>query len=86
MARNRSETSPSGDPLVDEAMRAWLRWHLCDGPTAEQERLSSLEIDAYDALSIKQRGLLHRMSGSGAGAIRDLIRHEPEFQNGAQQK
>jgi len=96
MARNRSEKSPSGDPMVDEALRAWLRLELArwrgGGVSGEvRNHLRILENAAYEALNSRQLDLRARVRVGKpySVSIDNLIAlygHEPEFQNGTQQK
>jgi len=94
MARNRSEKSPSGDPMVDEAIRAWLRLALSQrrgDERARRRRFDRLEIDAYERLDRHQRQLRWQMMTDGLGDnetenVIALFGHEPEFQDGAQSK
>jgi len=92
MARNKSERSPSGDPMVDDYLRAWLRWrrhlrgHSMDPP-------SQLLVDMRlkkDLLSHEQFALMNRLDGVVSSLetkdVERLYGHEPEFQNGTQSK
>ena len=93
MARNKSEKSPSGDPMVDEALRAWLRWHRSfynRGPQASVSKLMDLECRLYDRLSPRQRRLRSDFLDSGVDSYHEGLMkafgREPEFQNGTQSK
>jgi len=94
MARNKSEKSPSGDPMVDEALRAWLRLALAKRRGDDLETLSALmtlENRAYFRLDRRQTDLRTRMRLYGPGLntterLMNLYGHEPEFQDGTQQK
>jgi len=95
MARNNSEKSPSGDPVVDAALRAWLRLdtELMRSDIREDERLRlrMRENEAYGVLSDDQRLLRSRICmGARHPSFREnllaLYGHEPEFKNGTQSK
>jgi len=93
MARNKSEKSPSGDPMVDECLRAWLRWSRSRRNVTHPARtreLSDLECRAYEQLIPDQLRLrAHIISSGGIGTHLGLMKiygHEPEFQDGAQSK
>ena len=95
MARNRSEKSPSGDPMVDEALRAELRvmqvkarGHIWLGG---RRRLEALDNDAYLALNSRQRSLRSRMRNGNGGSnpmdnLMALYGHEDEFKHGTKSK
>jgi len=90
--RNRSEKSPSGDTMVDDYLRAWLRWyrdlkrgydpatHTANLLQSDRERLLTL-------LSDKQHRFINiDLSSSGTNLSHsDVVRlygDEAEFQNG----
>jgi len=77
--------------MVDEALRAWLRWYRSILNRTDDddltERLSDRETEAYDALSSKQKSLLGQTLKSNGGRIAVVMKlygHEAEFQNGTQ--
>ena len=75
--------------MVDEALRAWLRWILAwrrDGDSLNTERLQRLEASAYDALDLCQLELRTKIRRTGTSAtarhnVMALYGHEPEFQD-----
>jgi len=93
MARNKSEKSPFGDPMVDHYLRSWLRWQrlirardfsLNDAsPWFEAGRVQE---KALLALSTSQRHLLSKKNLNGLADVERLYGHEAEFQDGTQSK
>lgn len=83
MARNRSEQSPSGDPMVDDYLRAWLRWYRARG--RRRLDLRSVRDIKLDLLTHEQASLVGRIARDGdmllyEGAVR-LYGQEAEFQD-----
>ena len=80
--------------LVEEALRAWLRWELAwarDADAAATKRLERLEHDAYNALTYYQVKLRAKMRAIGPGSdpvarLMLIYGHEPEFKDAAKQK
>jgi len=81
MPRNRSEKSVSGDPVLDEYLRAFIRSqtrrNAPDGPELRRRH------DALcQALTDEQRSTIRALGEGGylrLGQARELFRHEPEF-------
>lgn len=92
MPRNRSEKSPSGDPMVDDYLRAWLRWyrHINNDVAWEQagyrksrvalreEKDRTLELLSSDQKRFMNETLAAEYSLSKEDVFR-LYGHEPEF-------
>ncbi len=89
MPRNRSEKSISGDPVLDEYLRAYLRFYNLpwgdrtgDKGRVLRERHSRL----IGALTDTQREVISALGRDGYLGLdqtRELFQHEPEFQHGA---
>ena len=92
MARNRSEQSPSGDPMVDDYLRAWLRWrrHLGDDAMGSSSELLVQMRIKKALLSHEQFVLMNRLEGVASSLrtkdVERLYGHEPEFEYGTQSK
>lgn len=88
MPRNRSEKSPSGDPMIDDYLRAWLRWYRAAfvrrDPSVEPG-LRGERCRTMDLLSSQQVVFMNsRLPRSGVLTKSDVDRlygQEPEFQN-----
>ena len=88
MPRNRSELSVSGDPVLDEYLRAFIRSYSAPSGVRDEgarrlirERHETL----LRALTDKQHDTIRALGSDGhltLGQTRVLFRHEPEFQNG----
>jgi len=79
--------------MVDEALRAWLRWSRSfrnSGSQASVSKLSGLECRLYDRLSPRQRRLWSDFLDFGVGSCHEALMkafgHEPEFEYGTQSK
>jgi len=91
MARNKSEKSPSGDPQIDEYLRAWLRWHRSRGGLDRSpDSLWYKWQQKRQAITHKQFERMRVLGPNrvtlGPADIIALYGHEPEFQDGTQQK
>jgi len=91
MARNRSEKSPSGDPVVDGYLRACLRVSRCQGNAQLRLELRDLRSNAALRLRPSHWDLLHNWGTPSPRPMRyedldHLFGHEDEFKHGTQSK
>lgn len=90
MPRNRSERSVSGDPVLDEYLRAFLRLHNFSWSANNGTERASLQRrhgTLLEALTDKQRSAIAALGTNGylhLEQTRELFQHEPEFQHGTQ--
>lgn len=77
MAGNKSEKSPSGDPMIDDYLRAWLRnqRNLMAGNDWSRF-LSNAQNVTFERLSESQRLAMHALNKRPAGYIMhdDVVR------------
>ena len=86
MPRNRSERSVSGDPVLDEYLRAFIRSHTLPhgGQKSSSQELKLRHETLLRALTDRQHSTIRALGSDGRltlGQTRELFRHEPELQN-----